>query len=256
MTRVTNRAATRRRLPSPLDIDAAGAAGAAALAVAILLSSPSAIGAASQRISFRTDDGITLAATWYEPQTRPAPAVILVHMAQRSRRDWDQFATRLAGEGIGALAFDLRGHGESSGGAQDYAAMVQDVKAARRFLNSRADVTPARVGIAGASLGASLALAAAADDPAIASVVLLSPTLDYRGVRLEPALKKYGARSLLLVASDDDGYAWRSVRDLQKASGGTREAILLSHAGNGTNMLTNDADLARRLVEWFRRTLL
>ena len=162
----------------------------------------------------------------------------------------------MAAEGIGGLALDLRGHGESPGSPQDYAGMVQDVRAARRFLSSRADVTPARIGIAGASIGASLAALAAADDPSVVSLALLSPSLDYRGLRLEAAVKKYGARPILLVASDDDGYAARSVRELRKAGAGTREVVVLSRAGHGTAMLASDADLGRRLLEWFRQTLL
>lgn len=212
--------------------------------------------AASQRVTFRSDDGVALAATWYEPSSRPAPAVILVHMLQKSRRDWDQVASRLASEGIGALAIDLRGHGESQGSAQDYAGMVQDIRAARRFLSTRPDVTPSRVGVAGASIGATLAAQAASDDPSIASLALLSPSVDYRGLRIDPALRKYGARPALLVASDDDGYAVRSARDLQKAAAGLRETVVLSHAGHGTAMFAGDPDLAGRLVEWFRRTLL
>jgi alpha-beta hydrolase superfamily lysophospholipase len=212
--------------------------------------------AATQRVSFRTDDGVAIAGTWYEPANRPAPAVVLVHMLQKSRRDWDAVATRLAGEGIGALAFDLRGHGESQGSAQDFAAMVQDVRAARRFVSSRSDVVAARIGAAGASLGATLVAQAAADDPTIVSLVLLSPTMDYRGLRIDPALRKYGARPALFVASDDDGYSMRSVRDLQTAGPGTRETAVLNRAGHGTAMFTGDPDLARRVVEWLRRTLL
>jgi alpha-beta hydrolase superfamily lysophospholipase len=229
---------------------------ALAIALVVIVVATTSVRGATQRVSFRTDDGLTLAGTWYEPSTRPAPAVILVHMLQKSRRDWDQFASRLASEGIGALTFDLRGHGESPGSAQEYAAMVNDVRAARRFVASRSDVAPTRIGIAGASLGASLAALAAGDDAAVAAVALLSPTMDYRGLRLDAAMKKLGTRPILLVASDDDGYAFRTVRDLQKAGGGGRETMLRSRAGNGTAMLTNDLDLGRRLVEWLRRTLL
>jgi pimeloyl-ACP methyl ester carboxylesterase len=230
---------------------------ALALVLTLLLSAPPAISArAATRVTFRTDDGVTLAGTWYEPSTRPAPAVVLVHMLQKSRRDWEPLATRLSNEGIGALAFDLRGHGESPGSAQDYAGMVQDVRAARRFVATRPDATPSRTAIVGASIGASLAALAAADDPAVTSLILLSATTDYRGLRIEPALRKYGARPLLLVASDDDGYAMRSIREIQKTGGGVRETIILSRAGNGTAMLASDEDLSRRLVEWLRRTLL
>jgi alpha-beta hydrolase superfamily lysophospholipase len=229
---------------------------ALAIALAVMVFATASVRGATQRVSFRTDDGLTLAGTWYEPSTRPAPAVIFVHMLQKSRRDWDQFASRLSGEGIGALTFDLRGHGESPGSAQDYAAMVNDVRAARRFVAARGDVAPTRIGIAGASIGASLAVLAA-DDSSVAAVVLLSPAMDYRGLRMDAAIKKYGARPLLLVASDDDGYSMRTVRDLQKAGGGgVRDSMLLSRAGNGTAMLANDPDLGRRLVDWLRRTLL
>src|SRR5687768_16509320 len=100
---------------------------------------PPPASAATLRVTIRTDDGVALAATWYEPSSRPGPAVILVHMLTHTRREWEAFAQRLSSEGIGALAIDLRGHGESGrtavadGVPADYSAMVQDVRAARRF---------------------------------------------------------------------------------------------------------------------------
>jgi pimeloyl-ACP methyl ester carboxylesterase len=209
-----------------------------------------------QRITIRTDDGIQLAATFYESSTRPAPAVIYVHQLQKSRRDWDAVAGQLAAEGLSGLAIDLRGHGESPGSPQDYAGMVQDVRAARRFLATRPDVTPNRTGMAGASIGATLCAVVAAEDAGVVSLALLSPTMDYRGIRLDTAMKKYGARPALLVASLDDGYSARTVKELQKAAGGVREPIVLSQAGHGMAMLAADPELGRRLLEWFRRTLL
>jgi dienelactone hydrolase len=210
---------------------------------------------ASQRVSFRTDDGVTIAATWYEPANRTGPAVILVHMLHRTRRDFDALGSRLAAEGIGALALDLRGHGESGGApGADFVPMAADVKAARHFLSSRSDVT-GRIGILGASLGGTLGAIAAADDPTIATLVMLSPSLDYRGLRIENAMRKFGARPLLMVASDDDAYATRSAKDIQKG-GKTREILSLSGAGHGTNMLEHDPSLMGSLVDWFRRTLL
>jgi dienelactone hydrolase len=229
-----------------------------AFVLAILLA-PAAF-AGTQRVTIRTDDGASLAGTWYEPGARQAPAVILVHMLHRNRHDWDPVAARLASEGIGALAIDLRGHGESSGGleggeAPDYSTLVRDVAAARRYLVSRGDVQQSHIGIVGASIGANLAVLQASLDPSIVSLALLSPSLDYRGLRIEAAMKKYGGRPALLVASDEDPYALRSAKDLQKAGAGTRELLVLNHAGHGTVMLSRDSDLARALVDWFHRTL-
>lgn len=231
---------------------------AAVLAAAIVVLTAVVSAARSQRVSFRTEDGVTIAGTWYEPSFRPAPAVILVHMLGRSRRDWDSFASRLADSGIGALAIDLRGHGDSvyyaGADGADYSSMVKDLTAARRYLGSRADVRPSHIGIAGASIGANLAVLAAAADPAVASVALLSPSLDYRGLRIEAAARKYGGRPMLLVASDDDPYARRSALDIQKG-GSTRELLSVTAAGHGTNMLSRSYELAPALMDWFRRTL-
>jgi dienelactone hydrolase len=231
---------------------------ALAACVALLLA-PAAF-AGTQRVTIRTEDGVSLAGTWYEPDARQAPAVILVHMLHRTQHDWDPVASRLASEGIGALAIDLRGHGESSGGvdggdAPDYSALVRDVMAARRYLASRGDVQQSRVGIAGASIGANLAVLEASADPSVASLALLSPSIDYRGLKIEAAMKKYGGRPALFVASDEDPYALRSSKDLQKTGPGVRELLVLNHAGHGTAMLSRDADLARAIVDWFHRTL-
>jgi alpha-beta hydrolase superfamily lysophospholipase len=211
--------------------------------------------AAAQRVTLRTDDGVQLAATWYEPEARQGPAVILVHMLLKSRRDWDVFASRLSDAGIGVLTFDLRGHGDSQGTAQNHIAMLQDLKAAKRFLVGRNEVTQARIGIAGASLGATLAAMLAADDATIRSLALLSPSLDYRGLRIEPAMRKVGSRPVLLAASSEDAYALRSARELQKDAT-TRELQVLTSAGHGTTMLTKSPELLSTLVDWFRRTLL
>jgi alpha-beta hydrolase superfamily lysophospholipase len=223
----------------------------AALIAALVLPGQSR---AAQRVTLRTDDGVVLAATWYEPPSR-GPAVILVHMLHRSRHDFDALASRLASEGIGALTVDLRGHGESQGTVgQDFAPMVADVKAARRFLTGRSDVS-GKIGYLGASLGANLVALAAADDPGISILALLSPSLEYRGLRIETAMRKYGARPVLMVVSDDDPYASRSARELEKNTKG-REILALTGAGHGSTMLEREPSLMGSLVDWFRRTLL
>ncbi|HVB38709.1 MAG TPA: alpha/beta fold hydrolase [Vicinamibacterales bacterium] len=238
----------------------------AAVACLVWLLGPAAGASAveSRTVTFRTADGVTLAATLYEPSVRPAPGVVLVHMFTRSRRDWEAVGDGLAEAGFVALAFDLRGHGASGGtvpdgadGQPDFSRLVADVQAACAYLASRPDLVRAgAVGIAGASLGANLAVLAAADDPSVRSLALLSPSLAYRTLRAEPALRKYGDRPALLVAGTDDPYALRSVEALAKAGSGTRRIDRLDGAGHGTIMLGRAPDLIRHLVDWFRETLL
>ena len=229
-------------------------------AVAALLLTPTETTAA-QRVTFRTDDGVTLSATWYEPSTRLGPAVILVHMLTRTRRDWEPIAQRLSSDGIGALALDLRGHGESAAGprgrriASTIPRWCWTSAPRAAFSPSAATCSrPGSVSPAPRSAPTSPRSLASADS-SIASLALLSPSLDYRGLRIEAAARKV-TRPMLLVAGDDDPYASRSARELQKAGGGPRELLILKQAGHGTAMLGRDPTLAGALVDWFRRTLL
>ena len=182
------RPAFRGRSPAALPLVAL----VAGLVVLCALTEASA-GAGSQRVTLpdrgRRDAG---SATWYEPSVaacargdlRSHAAEIRPRLGTGRRRRWPPKASA-------PLPLDLRGHGESPGSPQDYSGMVQDVRAARRFLSSRGDVAPGRIAIAGASIGASLAALAAADDPSVVSLALLSPSLDYRGLRLDAAVRKY-----------------------------------------------------------------
>jgi alpha-beta hydrolase superfamily lysophospholipase len=229
-----------------------GVCGALALVLATAGTSP----AASRTVQLRASDGVALAATVYDAPAVPAPAVVLVHMLTRTKEDWRPFAERLQAAGFTALAMDLRGHGRSEGTAAPTAAMALDVKAALTWLAGRSDVAASSVGIVGASLGASLALLAAADAPGVRAVAMLSPALDYRGVRIDAAARKYGARPLLLVASSEDPYAWRTLRALAGKDQPSREQRLSAAVAHGSHLLDHDVDLAAALVDWLRRTLL
>jgi dienelactone hydrolase len=232
-----------------------------ALLTSLLVLLAAAVQAATtQEVSFRTDDGVTIAGTLYLP-ARSGPGIILLHALSRSREDWQVTAARLADAGFVTLAIDLRGHGASGPPPEgtdlhDLTKMMADIRAARAFLASRREVSPDRIGFAGASIGANLAILFAANDPTVRSLALLSPGIDYRGLRPEAALKKYAERPALLVASQEDNYAANSARQLAKAGPGIRDLRILSGAGHGTAMIARQSDLAASLVDWFRRTLL
>ncbi len=88
----------------------------------------------------------------------------------------------------------------------------------------------------------------------------MSPGIDYRGLRPEAAIRKYGERPALIVASQEDTYATGAARQLAVAGAGPglgiRDLRILSGAGHGAAMLARQPDLASALVDWFRRTLL
>ena len=206
---------------------------------------------------------MSLAATWYEPARAPAPAVILVHMLNKSRRDWDAVAARLAAEGIGALAIDLRGHGESVGameGGRDARLLgARPRRDAPPAAISRhaATCSSARVGIAGASIGANLAVLEAAGD-----VDRRQPRAALAVARLSRAADRGGASASTAAgrccSSRATTIRMRRARctTCRRPAAARARRVVLSQAGHGTVMLGRDQDLARMLVDWFRRTLL
>ena len=222
--------------------------------VATILCAAGSVEAAGRPVAFRSDDGRTINAIVFEPSQHPSAAVVLVPMLGRPKEDWDAVGQRLAAANVLALAIDLPGLSDP-GDSSALGAWSGDVRSAVMYLLSRSDVRPGAIGIAGASLGASLAAMAAAGDPEIRSLALVSPSLEYHGVLIEGAMKQYGGRPALLLASTHDPYAARSVRELAEDPPGTRETRFSDITAHGTILLARDADMVRALVEWFQRTL-
>jgi len=232
----------------------AGAIAHVIVAVAIA-ASPAA--AAGRAVTFTAADGASLAGMLYEASNRAGPGVVLVHMLGRSKDEWAAFAEKLQDAGASVLAFDLRGHGGSSGNGSALPQMVADVRAAVEWMNARPGGRPGSIGLVGASLGANLAGIAAGDLAAVRAVAMLSPSLDYRGVRLDQTvMKKLGARPVWFAASTDDPYALRTVKDLAETEGPAREQRLSTSKAHGTALLAADADLSAELVDWLKRTLI
>jgi alpha-beta hydrolase superfamily lysophospholipase len=229
----------------------------AVFAALVLLATANSAPASGRTVVITSLDGTPLAGELFEASSRQAPAVVLVHMLSRNKGDWGSLPDRIQDEGITALAIDLRGHGASGGSSGSLPDMVQDVKAAVQWLAARQGGQPAGIGLVGASLGASLSLLAAVDLPAVRAIALLSPSLDYRGLRTDAGLlKRIGARPVWLAASAEDPLALRSLRDFASQSSGPREQLVSNAAAHGTMLLERDGDVGRSLVDWLRRSLL
>ena len=223
-------------------------------AAALLVYPGHRVKAAGRAVTLRTSDGRTVAGLMFEAGDRPAPAVVLVPMLGRTKDDWQAVAQRFADENITALAIDLPS--TATADPAELAGWPPVVDAAVAYLAVRpGEVNPAAIGVAGASLGANLAAVAAATNPAVRSLALVSPSLDYRGVQIEPSLAQYGARPALLMASLQDPYAARSVRTLAQDASGPRQVRWSTTPAHGPVLLSRDPDLVRSLIEWFQLTL-
>jgi alpha-beta hydrolase superfamily lysophospholipase len=227
----------------------------AAILVVVAATAPAS--ASGRAVTLPSSGGVTLAAELFEPAGRPAPGVVLVHMLTRSKSEWGSLGDRLQDAGLTALAIDLRGHGNSTGSPTALPDMVQDVRAAVTWLGSRPGVRSGSIALVGASLGATLSVLAAGDLPQVRALALLSPSLDYRGLRADASLlARLGARPIWMAASTEDPLALRTLREYAAEPSGPREQHLIDRLAHGTGLVGAEPDLARSLVDWLRRTLL
>jgi alpha-beta hydrolase superfamily lysophospholipase len=138
---------------------------------------PADRGLAYRDVAFPAADGLTLRG-WYFPSGNGA--AILVGHGYGAYRRLDQ-AEVLARHGYGVLTFDWRAHGESDGNLCSLGYYeVRDVEGALAWLAQQPDVDPGHIGMLGESMGAVIAIRAAARMPDIQAVVAASPypTLD------------------------------------------------------------------------------
>ena len=212
-----------------------------------------------ETVHFSTKDGMTIAGDYY-----PTPGkigVLLLHMMSSDRVSWHDLAVKLQEAGFCVLAIDLRGHGESTGGPAGYRAFsdaqhqqsIFDIESSVEFLRSRGIE---KLHMGGASIGANLVLQYAADHTEIASLMLVSPGLDYHGIHADIWMDNIKpSQAILLVASDNDIYSFTSVKTLFDHSSNLpkRDIKLLSEAGHGTAMFEKNSAFIDELVAWLKK---
>ena len=131
---------------------------------------PAAYGLDYEDVVLETEDGLHLAA-WYVP-SKNGTALIMLHGRGGNRSGDLALAHDLAQAGYGLLLLDLRAHGESEGTVSSLGYNeVRDVRAATRYVQQRPGVDPERIGVYGASMGAAVAIMAAAELPELKAVV-------------------------------------------------------------------------------------
>jgi uncharacterized protein len=124
------------------------------------------LGVDYEDVQFTTSDGFLLKG-WYVP-SRNRAAVISFPGRSGTRLQ----ARMLARHGYGVLLFDRRGEGESEGDWNVFGWQGErDLHAAVRFLQSRNDVDPERIGGIGRSVGGEMLIGAAAESDAFKAVV-------------------------------------------------------------------------------------
>jgi alpha-beta hydrolase superfamily lysophospholipase len=188
-------------------------------------------------------DGSPLAASFYPSKLgSAAPVVILVHEANRSRKDFEEPVAELKGvglaehlqeEGYAVFSMDLRGQGQNPRrvlNSSDRFLLAEDLQAAYVFLldrHNRGDFNVAKLGMIAVGEGANLAAAWAYQPGAAVStegrpsdlnaLVLISPYPEGSGYVLGHILPSLAPRiPLALLAGSKDNASKDAVESVRR----------------------------------------
>ncbi len=228
----------------------------------------------------------------HKPAER-APLVLMLHGYTGShiedRRLYVDIARRLCAAGIGAVRFDYRGHGDSSGEFEDFDIdeAIRDAENAFAYASSLSFADRERIGILGLSMGGYIAVKLASEVNA-KSVVLMSPGLrvpainfdvptrdgyiymDALRIRAENAKRVVQHMSgeayelaprlnqpfLIIHAKDDPVVPFSSSEGFIERLGSKNKRLLSFEKGGH---VLSDYDVRRKayseIVDWFSKTL-
>lgn len=202
-----------------------------------------------EKIRLKTKDGVDIAGLWWD--AKGETTALLLHMMPATKEGWKPLAELLHAKGLNVLAIDFRGHGESSGGDYktftdvQHRSYVLDAHAAVHFIRERTkDIMPEMV-LAGASIGANVALRVAFEYEWIRNVLMLSPGLSYHGIDIGSDIRtqdpsSYSA-SPWFVGSKDDGNNVEQIARLRDVYGG--KVTIYETGGHGTDLFQAHPDL-------------
>ncbi len=222
----------------------------------------------AERINFTTLDGIKIVGTWV-PATTVIGAVVLLHQMPDTRIAWSDVQSALAQRNIASLAIDLRGHGESTESTAgetfdyreftdaDHQTSLLDITAAIDWIGQRG-IDRERMTLAGASIGANLALQALTGEPRLAGAGLLSPG-DYRGINAVADMGNLvSGQAVLIVSSEDDKQSFAASQSMfEQAPTDTdkKKFVVYKKAGHGMHMLQVERGLRDTLADWLAETI-
>ncbi|MCB9665847.1 MAG: hypothetical protein H6732_17190 [Alphaproteobacteria bacterium] len=158
---------------------------------------------------------------------------------------WEAIRTRLGTLGARVLTVQPR----ALAAAEGEPGAAQDVAAAIAWMKGQKTTS---VAVLGALEGGNLALHAAAADPAIARVVVLSPRLSAEGLSITKDLAALGDRPLLLVTSAGDATGSRAAGMIAGKAPGAAPVLTRSAEGTGAELFARDPKLDGDVLAWLR----
>jgi alpha-beta hydrolase superfamily lysophospholipase len=166
-------------------------------------------------------DGVAYSLWLPDDPARARGGVVILHGAGSCKENHHDFARAVRALGFGAIAIDLRGHGESEGALDDR--VLDDISAMAAYLRGSLGDPSAPVVLRGSSMGGYLALVAA--QPARAAAVVAICPASAEGLRRGLHSGRFNFEANVPTLD-----AFLAVHDLDAAVAALEIPVLLLHA--------------------------
>ena len=215
---------------------------------------------AFENVQFSSSDGFTIAATLGIPAEPTGVAVVFIHEGESDRSEWGDLPAKCLAEGWVTLAYDIRGHGASSGEWDDawYSLprfVTGDLKAAVTYLENLRQIDIGSIALVGSSVGGNVACAMSDHHPKIATTVSISAkTTAVQSLRNSA---KLALDTVYHIASqgDEDGDRAAWAYELFQRTSSSRKLEIIQGSEHGVSCFDEDPTLPSRIIDWLVRTI-
>lgn len=192
------------------------------------------------------------------------PTVVLLHSLGASSADWGPLVGDLNNAGYAVLAIDFRGHGKSiydatlhkktwvyinAKGFQRFPSDVLLVLDETKKQAKKADLN--NMAIVGADIGANTAVLVSKElKVKPKTLVLISPTVSFKGLYIPLAMVDMGPVPILSMVSKKDKYCLGQQQQLAKFAQGGFYAQNYSQGGMGMMLIKSNPVMALDITKW------
>lgn len=195
--------------------------------------------------------------------------VLLLHSLGYSSEDWGNLINDLNNAGYAVIAMDLRGHGKSvyDGKLKErgwtyfnnktYQKFPSDVLAILNQIRTQEkNIDLNNFAIVGADIGANTAILASKElKKRPKTLVLISPTISFKGLYVPIAMTDLDSTSILSMVSTKDRYCMEQQRELAKFSQGGFYAQNYPNGGMGMTMIKLNPTMSQDITRWIVKYL-
>lgn len=217
-------------------------------------------------LQYQTKDGFMINATLGFPKEKrdKYPLVVLLHSIGYSSAYWCSVKDDFKKAGFAVLAIDFRGHGKSIYTAnfhkrtwmylpnKSFEKYPSDVQGMIKYVaDNNKNVSLKNIVIVGGDVGANTAIIAASQmkiKPK--ALVLLSPSVRFKGLYTPICLADLGAVPILTIVSAKDPYSKSQAYYLKRFAQGAFSVKVYPNGGAGMLMLKVNKSMSVDIVNW------